>query len=103
MSHGDMSHDGMSLAAVDSGYSVEPATPAPETHRRGWSSRPDRADRAAQRAAGRSRGACVVTARTQPTSSGPAFGRLHRLHRDAQDSGTLNEDNRTFTKQSYNG
>ncbi|CAK0797006.1 unnamed protein product [Prorocentrum cordatum] len=94
--------------------------PAQEPHRRGkrcvtslsscpsadtrstttWST--SRPGRAAQRAS-RPRGGGVVTARAQPFSQGPAFGRLHKLHRDAQDSGTVNEDSRTFTKQSYNG
>ncbi|CAK0843082.1 unnamed protein product, partial [Prorocentrum cordatum] len=109
-------------------YGEGPAAPAQEPHQRGQpgptslSARPSRAarlttggwpassqgwsaprpDRAAQRAR-RPRGGGVVTARAQPSSQGPAFGRLHRLHRDAQDSGTVNEDSRTFTKQSYNG
>ncbi|CAK0848103.1 unnamed protein product [Prorocentrum cordatum] len=107
--------------AAGSEYWEGTAATAPEPHRRGQrgltslSSRPSRAtrlttsdlsssrpDRAAQRT-GRPRGGGVVTAREQPSSQGPAFGRLHKLHRDAQDSGIVNEDSRTFTKQSYHG
>jgi hypothetical protein len=33
----------------------------------------------------------------------PPFGDVHRLHRDAAGSGTLFEDDRAFTKQTFNG